>query len=89
LEPSKCLQVPAATIVFAAVPRIVRLRAVHHLSDQQIFARIGATSTLCRLEEKQAILLQLSAAVQKLAQAPVDVDANAAAFRKSWLFRLW
>jgi hypothetical protein len=44
---------------------------------------------LCRLEENQAILLQLSAAVQKLAQAPVPVDAEAEAFRKSFLFRLW
>lgn len=78
---------------------IARLRTVHHLSDQQIFSQIGATSTLCRLEENQAILMQLSSAVQKLAQvpvasapmiqAPMAVDAEAEAFRQSWLFRVW
>jgi hypothetical protein len=106
-----------------------RLRAVHHLSDTQIVSQIGPTSTLCRLEENQTLLLQLSKAVQKLAQTPptqdaaarleenqaillqlstavsklalapvesapmaqlpVAVDAEAEAFRKSWLFRLW
>jgi hypothetical protein len=99
---------------------IARLRTVHHLSDQQIFSQIGATSTLCRLEENQAILMQLSTAISKLSLAPVPQDADttqallqltaavqkraqtppttappptqdaeAVAFRKSWLFRLW
>lgn len=62
--------------------------APHNLSQHQIYSQIGAAATLCRLEENQAILLQLTDAVQKLAQAPV-VDAEAAAFRMSWLFRLW
>jgi hypothetical protein len=106
---------------------IARLQSTpHHLSLTQIYSQIGPMSTLCRLEENQALLLQLSTAVSKLtlapvaqdadatqallqlstavskltlaqapmaptpvAQTPATVDAEAVAFRKSWLFRLW
>jgi hypothetical protein len=90
---------------------VARLRTVHHLSESQIYSQIGAASSLCRLEENQQILLQLSATVQKLVQDEArrfeenhavllqlntavgklvqDTDAEAVAFRKSWLFRLW
>lgn len=53
----------------------------HRLSLTQIYSQIGPTSTMCRLEENQAILLQLSTAVSKLTltQAPVAIDAEAKA----------
>jgi hypothetical protein len=102
IQAEKLLLLSRAVVAPAAERHaaIARLQSTpHHLNLTQIYSQIGPMSTLCRLEENQAILLQLSTAVQKLAQvpvasapmiqAPMAVDAEAAAFRKSWLFRLW
>jgi hypothetical protein len=83
-------------LALSSRPRnIQRRRAqLRTIRDEQIFPQIGPTSALCRLEENQAILLQLSTAVSKLTLAPptlapVVQDAEAEAFKKSFLFRLW
>jgi hypothetical protein len=132
IQAEKLLLLSRAVVAPAAERHaaIARLQSTpHHLNLTQIYSQIGATSMLCRLEENQAMLLQLSATVQKLAQTPPTtapmsthcrlednqallvqltttveklaatpvvqppvaetVDAEAEAFKQSWLFRLW
>jgi hypothetical protein len=97
IQAEKLLLLSRAVVAPAAERHaaIARLQSTpHNLSQTQIYSQIGPTSTLCRLEENQAVLLQLSTAVSKLTLAPptkppVAVDAEAEAFRKSWLFCVW
>ena len=80
LQAEKILLLSRATV--APAPErgaaVARLRAVHHLSDSQIYSQIGATSSLCRLEENQALLVQLTATVQKLASSLCRLEENQA-----------